>query len=101
MKVEKISHNGQTRIKIDFPYNRESVAKLRHISDSRWSRTMGAWHIPYTKEAFQHLKELFPDIEIVGAEQKSTITDSPNELKQIVESQIASHLSVSFLGIFK
>ncbi len=95
MKVEKISHNGQTRIKIDFPYNRESVAKLRHISDSRWSRTMGAWHIPYTKEAFQHLKELFPDIEIVGAEQKSTITDSPNELKQIVESQIASHLSVS------
>lgn len=63
MNAEKIIHKNQARIKINFPYNRDAIAKLRQIADSRWSRTMGAWHIPYTKEAFQQLKEIFPEIE--------------------------------------
>jgi len=25
---------------------------------------MGAWHIPYTKEAFGQLKERFPDVDM-------------------------------------
>ncbi len=63
MKAEKIIHRNQTRIKINFPYNREAIAKLRLKADSCWSRTMGAWHIPYTKEAYLQLKELFPEVE--------------------------------------
>jgi len=38
------------------------VLKLRQIPDVRWSKTMGAWHIPYTSEAFEKLKELFPEM---------------------------------------
>jgi site-specific recombinase XerD len=63
MKINKIIHNNDTRIRIDFPYDAEIVNKLRQIPDTRWSKTLKAWHIPYTKEAFTQLKSLFPDVE--------------------------------------
>lgn len=64
MKAEKIVHNGEIRIKIDFPYNQEIASKLSQITNARWSRTLTAWHIPYNKEVYNQLKTLFPDIEI-------------------------------------
>ncbi len=63
MKAEKIIHKGEPRIKIDFPYNKSIIIKLRQIPDTKWSKTKNTWHIPYTKEAFKQLKELFPEIE--------------------------------------
>jgi len=63
MKASKITHRNENRIRVDFPYNQELVSKLRQISDARWSKTHGAWHIPYTKEAFVQLKTLFPEVE--------------------------------------
>lgn len=63
MKVSKVTHQSELRIRVDFPYNAEMVSKLRQIADARWSRTMGAWHVPYTKEAFEKLKGLFPELE--------------------------------------
>ncbi|MBV5342733.1 hypothetical protein JZU68_03650, partial [bacterium] len=53
----------EVRIRVDFPYNAEITAKLRQISDTRWSKTHKCWHIPYTKEAFDQLKTMFPDVE--------------------------------------
>ena len=61
--VSKINHHSENRIRVDFPYNAEIVAILRQIPDVRWSKTLGAWHIPYTKEAFERLKALYPDME--------------------------------------
>ena len=61
--VSKINHHSENRIRVDFTYNAEIVAKLRQIPDVRWSKTLGAWHIPYTKEAFERLKALYPDME--------------------------------------
>lgn len=63
MKASKIIHRNATRIRVDFPYNAEMVSKLRQIPNARWSKTMGAWHVPYTSEAFEQLKELFPEVE--------------------------------------
>jgi integrase/recombinase XerD len=63
MKAEKIIHQGEKRIKIDFPYNQEIASRLKQIGDAKWSRSHNAWHIPYTQEAFNQLKSLFPDIE--------------------------------------
>jgi len=63
MKVTKIIHRNKTRIRVDFSYDAELVSKLKQITDARWSKTMGAWHVPYTKEAFFQLKELFPELE--------------------------------------
>lgn len=63
MKASKIEFKGETRIKVEFPYNQAIASMLREISGARWSQTMKAWHIPYTKIAFTKLKQLFPEIE--------------------------------------
>ncbi|MBC8051676.1 MAG: site-specific integrase [Sphingobacteriaceae bacterium] len=62
MNAEKIIHKGIERIKIDFPFNQEIARQLRKIDDCRWSQTYKAWHIPYTKSAFNLAKTLFPEI---------------------------------------
>lgn len=63
MKVSKITHRNQTRIRVDFPYNAEIASQIKQIAGCRWSRTLGVWHIPYSSEAFGQLKQLFPDLE--------------------------------------
>ena len=63
MKASLLIHKDEKRIKIDFPYNNDATAKLRQIPDAKWSKTHSAWHIPYTKSAFDKLKNLFPDVE--------------------------------------
>ena len=63
MKISKIEHKGQTRIKVDFPKNQATVAILKQIADTKWSQTHKAWHVPYTIDIFNQLKSLFPDLE--------------------------------------
>lgn len=63
MKAEKIIYDGDKRIKVDFPYNQELASQIKTISGARWSRTLSAWHIPYTQEAFNLLKKLFPEVD--------------------------------------
>jgi site-specific recombinase XerD len=63
MKASKITHRNEIRIRVDYPYNAVITSKLRQIEDAKWSKTMGSWHIPYTKKAFEQLKTLFPDVE--------------------------------------
>ncbi len=86
MKVEKIIHKSQIRIKIDFSYNAEIIAKLRQITDARWSKTMGAWHIPYTKEAYHQLKELFPEVETSISETIAETAENTIEIAQHTEN---------------
>lgn len=44
------------------PYSKESSAVIHQIAGAKWSQTLHAWHIPYTKEAFRELKSLFPEV---------------------------------------
>ena len=76
MKVSKIIHRNETRIRVDFPYNNEMVSKLRQIPDAKWSKTFAAWHIPYTKEAYEKLCNIFPDVEILSEKTNSKSEDS-------------------------
>ena len=62
MNAFKIVHRNETRICVDFSYNQELVSKLKQILGTRWSKTMGARHIPYAKDAYEQLKTLFPDV---------------------------------------
>jgi len=77
MRATKIIHRGESRIKVDFPYNQEIAALIKQIPDAKWSRTIGAWHIPYGKNEFKQLKTLFPQIEYP---QKVSI-EKPEETK--------------------
>ena len=63
MKASRIMHKNENRIKIDFPFDSKVAGKLKQIKDTRWSKSLKAWHIPYTKEAFDQLKTLFPEVE--------------------------------------
>lgn len=63
MKVSKIEHKQEIRIRVDFEFNREDVTKIKLIKDAKWSVSLQAWHIPYSKEAFKALKLSFPNIE--------------------------------------
>jgi len=76
MKASKVTHHNEIRIRIDFPYDAELLSELRQIPDTRWSKTMCAWHIPYTKEAFAQLKTLFPDIKITQSPLNSNLTST-------------------------
>jgi len=66
MNISKITFNGEFRIRVDFPYNQETIAKIRGVEGARWSRNLKAWHIPYKKEAFDQLKRLFPEVVYPG-----------------------------------
>ncbi|MEI7526569.1 MAG: phage integrase N-terminal SAM-like domain-containing protein, partial [Mariniphaga sp.] len=64
MRASKTVHHDEERIRVDFPFNREIAARIRQIPDARWSRTIGAWHIPCNNDAYHQLIRQFPDIEI-------------------------------------
>ena len=64
MRACKIVHNSEDRIKVEFPYNKEMVSRIREIPDARWSKTLGAWHIPNSENVYDQLIRLFPDIEL-------------------------------------
>lgn len=68
MKVSKVIHRSEWRIRVDFPYNQEMMSRLKLIDDAKWSKTMGAWHVPYTKEAFNKLKSLFSELNFETSE---------------------------------
>jgi integrase/recombinase XerD len=87
IKASKITHRNETRIRVDFPYNQELVSKLRQIPDARWSKTLGAWHVPYTKEAFGQLKTLFPEVEYETSPVLISPTPIPSEPHLIVNKQ--------------
>jgi site-specific recombinase XerD len=61
MKLSKIIHKGEPRIKVEFPYNQSIASTLAQLEDAKWSKTHRAWHIPYTGSAFKRIKELFPE----------------------------------------
>ncbi|MFH1161031.1 MAG: hypothetical protein V1733_08800, partial [bacterium] len=68
MRASKIDFEGEIRIKVEFPYNRETVLMIKQIPDARWSKILNAWHIPYRKDVFGQLKQLFPEVEYPNKE---------------------------------
>jgi integrase/recombinase XerD len=63
MKFSGIIHKNEQRLKIEFPYDKDIIAKIKKIPGSKWSKTMGSWHIPFTIDAFETLKKVFSEIE--------------------------------------
>ena len=55
-----LHHRGEDRIKVELPHKDWAAAgKVKSIPGRQWSRTHGCWHIPFTEEALQHLKDCF------------------------------------------
>lgn len=45
-----ITHKNQKRIAVYFDKNAERIARIKKIDGSRWSQTLGVWHLPDTIE---------------------------------------------------
>lgn len=80
MRITKILHKEEDRVKVDFPYNKGIEEKLRTIEGTRWSSTLKAWHIPYTTKAYQQLKLLFPEVEIHPSSKIKNISKPVKEI---------------------
>jgi hypothetical protein len=53
--VSRIIHSGEPRLKLKFEYDREIITKVKTLNDCRWSRTLGAWHIPDNESGVNRL----------------------------------------------
>jgi len=81
IKACKINHHGEDRLKLDFPFNAAISNQIKQVKGSAWSRTRGAWHVPFTKEAFEELKKKFPDIVLPLLQEKKV---EPIEIKPVI-----------------
>ncbi|QQS29235.1 MAG: tyrosine-type recombinase/integrase [Sphingobacteriales bacterium] len=99
IKASKILHKEEPRIKIDCPYNLEFIALLRQIEGAKYSQTHRAWHIPYSKEAYEKLQSLFPKILIEKSEKaEKTKVASAICQKEKVSSPYISSVLVEVAG---
>ena len=48
IQYKLVQHRNESRIAIEFAYNKDWVVRLRKHTDARWSKTMHAWHIADT-----------------------------------------------------
>ena len=64
-KTEAIVHKGEQRIKVIIPNEDRAKTLIKQVTGRRWSQSKGCWHVPYTKVAFQELKELFETAEML------------------------------------
>jgi integrase/recombinase XerD len=49
-KAKIITHRGSKRIAVYFEKNAELIARIKLVEGSRWSQTLGVWHLPDTEE---------------------------------------------------
>ncbi len=88
MKASKVIHKDEVRIRVDFPYNAVVSLQLKQIAGAAWSKTMSAWHIPYTSEAFGELKGMFPEVEIVTEVKEVNEINEVIEVKEVIPEEV-------------
>ena len=62
--LKKIFHRGEYRIALLFPDD-AALNKQLHHNGARWSKTQHCWHVPYTKDSYRQLREIFPEVNII------------------------------------
>ena len=100
VRISEIEYKGQKRLRVDFAYHKEWVAKLRQIPDARWSKTLNAWHVPNTGESSQMLKRLFettPDavkVEELQQKEKEVQKANPEVMLEIRSNKLVLKMPV-------
>jgi len=49
-EAKTITHKGSKRIAVYFEKNAEWIARIKQVEGSRWSQSLGVWHLPDTEE---------------------------------------------------
>lgn len=57
-----VSHKGERKIRIDFSFDRQLSDQIKTIPGARWSKTHGVWLLPYHKQAYEEIIQIFPEL---------------------------------------
>lgn len=75
IKLDKAIHRGEEVVLIQFPYDNKLGDEARKIKNIRWSKSLKAWHAPYSIEVLNEIKTIFDSISIIDAQAlKDTIS---------------------------
>lgn len=64
ISISKINHKGKTRIKINFPFDYSIIQKIKTLPTARFSKSLKAWHIEYSKTEYNLLKALNLELKV-------------------------------------
>lgn len=62
IKVSRINHRDQERLKLEFKYDATISDKIKNNLNGVWSQTHKAWLVSDTKNVIEDLKKMFSDI---------------------------------------
>ena len=51
-----VQHDGDSRIAVYFDSNKDSIQRIKKFVGAKWSKTLGAWHLPDTIENRRRFK---------------------------------------------
>jgi len=86
IEISKVQIEGQARIKAKVPFQADYLASMRQVKGAFWNPELKAWLVPYRKESYRHLQQLFRDrIEIV--KNTATSADRPIGCKGQIDVQ--------------
>jgi integrase/recombinase XerD len=57
--AERVIHNGESRIALKFPYDKELISVLKELPEARWSKRMACWHIADSSDVITILLQAF------------------------------------------
>lgn len=55
-KAKLVKYRHETRIAVYFEKSKELIARIKKLDDSRWSYSLGAWHLPNNEENRKRFK---------------------------------------------
>ena len=86
IQIYLINHRNENRIKIDTKLPFDMLTKIKQINGRKWSKTLNAWHIPYTKIAYNQLLQMFgkQNVKSISNNDSPTKTDITDK-KEIKE----------------
>jgi len=91
LKISKIKYCGEDRIKIDFSYDYRIKEDIKSLKTARFSGTLRAWHIEYSKEEYQALKSLGYKIKLAefskSNEEKDNNINSYKKNKKVIKKE--------------
>ncbi|MCB0376698.1 MAG: hypothetical protein KDD04_12335, partial [Sinomicrobium sp.] len=60
--LHPLHHQGENRIKIELSHKDwAAIGRVKSIPGRKWSQTHRCWHVPFTEDALQRLKNCFGD----------------------------------------
>ena len=99
IKIEKIVHRSQKRIKVVFKKDTILLQKIKIIEDCRWSAMMGCWHVPDTFKNYNYLKTLYKEKKS-SIENKTTIANKNYVPKRCLEQMKIKRYSTNTITTY-